>query len=132
MMIDKVRHVVPPILVIREPEPGFALTDQRREDAYAARLAAQAESWYRFASERSQMPEEVGRRKAFDSLAFSLWHRANSLAVPTKLVGTRRYQKALRSLIRSQAGFGLRLKIEERSGQLWALYEGAVLGRIPV
>jgi hypothetical protein len=130
MTMHKVRRVVPPVHLIREPEPGYAPTDQTREDDYAARLSAQADAWYRFASERSHMPPERVRLKAFSSLATSFRHRTRSLAIPTTLHGSSSHQQALWELVRRDVPFGQSLRTEEQGGDLHVYLEDLKLGHV--
>ncbi len=69
-------------------------------EAHARVLARQAERWITFAGERTRMTPRVVTAKALDSLAFSVQHRAHSLAVPSKLSGTREHQRTLWALVR--------------------------------
>lgn len=73
-------------------------------EVHARVLARQAERWIAFASERSRMTPRVVTAKALASLAFSVQHRAHSLAVPSKLSGTREHQRTLWTLVRE--GYG--------------------------
>ena len=113
-------------------------TSFREADAYAKRLAEEAEAWLHHARARSLMKEETLVSKALHSLAFAMRHRAHDLAVPTKLSGTSKHQKALWQLTRSEAddhvGFGSPLGIEEvvdgKRVTLLVSFDGEVLGEV--
>ena len=106
-------------------------------DAYARRLAEQAEAWLAFATERSRMRPATLTRKALAALAFSFRHRASDLAVPSKLVGTSKRQRALWALVGERPNVGLRLLAETGSasasgahGAIMVSYGDAPLGRV--
>ena len=69
-------------------------------EAHVRALARQADRWRVFATERSRMTERTVTSKAFDALAFSVHHGAQSFAVPSKLAGTRDHQRQLWALVR--------------------------------
>lgn len=112
---------------------GYELPDA---DAYARRMADAAEAWLAHARTRARMKEATVVSKALHSLAFSLRHRANDLAVPSKLSGTAKHQPALWRLTRERVGFGTPLDVAEvhESGSkrvcLVVRYEGDALGEV--
>ncbi len=68
-------------------------------DLHARRIAREAEDWLTLARERTRMAETTLVAKALQATAFSVQHRANSFAVPSKLVGTAKHQRALWALV---------------------------------
>ena len=68
--------------------------------------------------------------KALDACAFSVHHRAASLAVPSKLVGTSRHQALLRSLSRDPSATWLALDLDARGPDLVVSHGARVLGRV--
>ena len=66
--------------VVRDEEPGGPPFPSA--DLYARRLAREAEAWLRLVEERTRMRPDALVRKTLDALAFSMRHRARSLAVP--------------------------------------------------
>ncbi len=103
------------VRLVRESGTAYRLP---AADAYAKRLAEEAERWLDHVRERSRMKEETLVRKALHSVAFSLRHRAHDLAVPTKLAGTAKHQRQLWEAVRARVPLGTPLDIhEERDGQ---------------
>jgi hypothetical protein len=96
--------------LVRENKAGYRLPPA---DAYARRIAEEAEAWLDHARERSRMKGDTLVRKALSTVAFTLRHRAHDLAVPTKLVGTSKHQPTLWQLVRSGVGLGTALDVEE-------------------
>ena len=68
-------------------------------DLHARRIAREAEAWIELARERTRMAEPTLVAKALQATAFSVQHRANSFAVPSKLAGTAKHQRALWALV---------------------------------
>ena len=99
--------------LVAEARASYRLPDA---DAYARRLAEEAEAWLRHARERSQMKGETLVSKTIHSLAFSLRHRAHDFAVPSKLTGTSKHQPALWRLVKAHAPLGTPLDVEEVGG----------------
>ena len=99
-------------------------------ELHARHLARQAARWRDFAYARSRMRPETVNAKAFDACAFSVHHRAGSLAVPSKLVGTSRCQRALRALAGAPGAAWLVLDLDARGDDLVASHRGRVLGRV--
>lgn len=118
-------------LLVEEPSSGYTLPEA---DAYARRLAEEAEGWLAHARARSRMKEPTLISKAIHSLAFSLRHRAHDFAVPSKLSGTSKHQPALWQLTRQRVGFGAVLDVEEVNEEKKVLlvvsYEGETLGEV--
>jgi len=105
-------------------------------DAYARRLAEEAEAWLSHTRTRARMKDETVVRKALSALAFSFRHRTHDFAVPSKLTGVSKHQPALWSMVRSNVALGTPLRIEERhSGKstrprLVVFYDGDELGEV--
>lgn len=120
-----------PHALVRESTTGYRLP---RADAYARRIAEEAEAWLHHARERSRMKDDTLVRKALSSVAFTLRHRAHNLAVPSKLSGTSEHQPALWRLVRSGVGLGAALDVEElrdgRRVRLVVSHEGDRLGEV--
>ncbi|MEL7363396.1 MAG: hypothetical protein AAFN13_15075, partial [Bacteroidota bacterium] len=113
--------------LLTEPASDYCLSEP---DLYARRLAAEAGSWLTLARERSRMEDATLVSKALSSLAFSLQHRAHTLAVPSKLVGVSKHQSVLWDLVRDRTPFGTELSAEEVNGQLLVSLNGEPLGRV--
>lgn len=124
-------------LLVEETSSGYTLPEA---DAYARRMAARAEAFLHHCRERSRMKDETLVRKALQSLAFSLRHKAHDYCAPSKLSGTSKSprQKALWRLTRLETdgriGFGTALDVtEENDGKrviLVVSHEGDVLGEM--
>lgn len=121
-------------LLVSEPPSSYTLPEP---DAYARRLAEEAEAFLRFARARNpRMKAETLVRKSLQSLAFSLRHRCNSFCAPSKAVGTGNTdaQKVLGRLAKERVGFGALLDVEEiRDGKRIRLvlsYDGATVGEV--
>lgn len=103
-------------------------------DAYARRIAEEAEAWLEHARDRSRMRDDTLVRKALHALAFSLRHRAHDLAVPSKLSGTSKCQAVLWHLVKSGVGLGEPLDVEEQEGKsrprLVVSHGGEALGEV--
>src|SRR5690606_12621685 len=100
-------------------------------DLHARRIAREAERWIAFATERTRMRPATVLRKGLDACAFSVQHRASSLAVPSKLGGTREHQRALWTLARDQVPSWAELAAEEEpAGGLVVTYEMERLGEV--
>ena len=93
-------------------------------------IARQAGRWRAFAGDRSRMRPETLDAKALDACAFSVHHGASSFAVPTKLAGTSRHQRALRSLAGGPDATWLPLDLAARGDDLVVSAGGRVLGRV--
>lgn len=118
---------------VREEGRGFELPEA---DAYARRLAEEAEAWLAHTRTRARMKEETVVRKALSALAFSFGYRTHNFAVPSKLTGTSKHQPALWSMVKSHIGLGTPLQIDERDGststhpRLVVSYDGDELGEV--
>ena len=125
------RSILSGNMLVHEPSSGYTLP---AADEYARRQAEAAETFLRFARERSRMREETLIRKSLHSLAFSLRHRCNGFCVPSKLSGTSKHQPALWRLTREHVGFGTLLDVEEvKDGghvRLIVSLDGGVLGEV--
>lgn len=105
-------------------------------DAYARRLAEEAEAWLSHVRTRARMKEETVVRKALSALAFSFRHRTHDFAVPSKLSGVSKHQPVLWSVVRSNLALGTPLRIEEQSSgkstrpRLAVSFDGDTLGQI--
>lgn len=94
----------------------------------ATRLVAEATRWATFAAGLVSSRRFCPHEKALAALGFTLRAGLGALAVPTKLVGTKACQQAVRALRRSGASFGVRLRLEEREGRLAVVWSDAVRG----
>ena len=95
----------------------------------ARRVAREAGLWRAFAAERSRMRPGTLDRKSLAACAFSVHHGASSFAVPSKLVGTSRHQRALRRLSQDSAPW-LALDLDVVEDGLLARHDGAPLGLV--
>lgn len=123
--------------------PGLVLDDGGgyelpEADAYARRLADEAEAWLDHARARSRMKRETLTQKALSALSFTMRHRAHDFAVPSKLGGTSKHQPALWSMVNRRVRLGDPLDVEEVAGmdpaqkrpQLVVSFEGERLGEV--
>lgn len=83
-------------------------------------LAQQARAWLAFA-QRRRSGAATGA-KALESLILSLRLLRGAFAVPSKLVGTKAHQEAVRRLQHQGGGLGHRLVLTEENGRL-AVYD---------
>ncbi len=83
--------------------PTVSATRPTPDEARATEIAEQAGRWLAFATDRTRMRPETLLAKALTSATFSTLHRASSLAVPSKLAGTSKHQRALWALVRDPA-----------------------------
>ena len=110
---------------LHHPNPSIPPADVR-----AVRLAAESGAWLDFAQERSRMTAPVVRRKAFGACAFSVARSARSLAVPSKLAGTKQYQRRLWAMVRELASAWSELALDASGDGLTALYDGEPVGEV--
>ena len=96
----------------------------------AREVAEQAGRWLAFATERTRMKSHTLTAKALQATAFSVQRGASSFAVPSKLVGTSKYQRALWALVSDPAEPWARLETEPSGGGLTAGFDGATLGLV--
>lgn len=96
-----------------EPDPSDARSEWRSPEA----LVRLASRWARFAAERVRPGSLDPFEKALGALAFALASRSRSLAIPTKLIGVRACQTAIRALAASGAPFGFRLEMRAAPGE---------------
>jgi hypothetical protein len=99
-------------------------------EMHARRIAREAERWTAFTTERTKMHEHTVARKALDSCAFSVARRASSLAVPSKLAGTKVHQRRLWGLIRKHVQPYVELDLDLAQDAITALYDGDPLGSV--
>lgn len=99
-------------------------------DVRSREIAEQGARWLAFSEDRTRMKRPTLVAKALSSVAFSVQHGARSLAVPSKLVGTRRHQRALAALVRDGVGPWTPLGVEARGGGLTATHSGELLGTV--
>lgn len=99
-------------------------------DVHARRIAHEAERWLTLATERTRMKPETLTAKALGACAFSVQHRASSLAVPSKLIGTSRYQTGLRALGSDPEARWAALDLDAAEGDLRASLDGRPLGLV--
>ncbi|WP_095510022.1 DUF6166 domain-containing protein [Rubrivirga marina] len=100
------------------------------DEAHAAEVAAQAGRWLAFATERSRMRPGTLLAKALASATFSTLHRASSLAVPSKLVGTAKHQRALWALVRDPADPWAELRLGVTNEAITASLGDEALGSV--
>ncbi len=100
------------------------------DEARAAEVAAQAGRWLAFATERTRMCPETLLAKALTSATFSTLHRASSLAVPSKLAGTSKHQRALWALVRDPAEPWAPLALDVSADGITAALDDEALGEI--
>ena len=116
---------------ISEPSAGYGAPPAiPAQDAYAARIASEAECWLTFASSRSRMKAPVVQSKAFASLAFTVARSAQSFAVPSKLSGTSQHQRRLWGMVREHAAPWSELVLDATCDGLTVLYDGDAIGEI--
>ena len=96
----------------------------------ARKVAEQASRWLIFATERTRMKPRTLTAKALSAVAFSVHHGAASLAVPSKLVGTSKHQRALWALVQDPAEPWALLDIEPTADGLTASHDGEPLGLV--
>ena len=96
----------------------------------AREVAEQAARWLAFATERTRMKPHALAAKALVSVAFSVHHGAASLAVPSKLMGTSKRQRALWALVRDPAEPWAELNVEPTEDGLVACLGGEPLGLV--
>ena len=99
-------------------------------DVRTRQIARQAALWRAFAGEHARMSPQTLDAKALGACAFSVHHRAASLAVPSKLVGTSRHQALLRALSRDPSATWLALDLDARGDHLIVSHDARVLGRV--
>jgi hypothetical protein len=121
---------LPHVALVRDGD-GYELSSA---DAYARRIAEEAEAWLDHARERSRMRDTTLVAKAIHSVAFTMRHRAHDFAVPSKLSGTSKHQAALWAMVKDHVALGARLLIEEVQGEkrprLTVSHEGERLGEV--
>ena len=99
-------------------------------EVHAREVARQAQRWLAFATERTRMHEPTLVAKALAATAFSVHHGAASLAVPSKLAGTSKHQRALWALVRDPAEPWAQLAVESTEDGLVACLDGEPLGLV--
>jgi len=97
-------------------------------DAYTRRLVTEAKQWAGYAERNSNLSKTRVQNMALEATAFSLRYRAHSIAIPTKLVGTRALQDALESLVTTQVAQWHKLELLPSCGRIEAYCEGILLG----
>jgi hypothetical protein len=119
--------------LVQENGSGYELSEA---DAYARRLAEEAEAWLAHTRTRARMKDETVVRKALASLAFSFRHRTHDFAVPSKITGVSMHQQTLWQMVKNHVGFGTPLRIEEQENgtstrpRLVVFYDGDELGEV--
>jgi len=100
-------------------------------DLHARRIAREAGRWLAFARERSRMSDATLVAKALDATAFSAGHGTHSLALPSKLGGTSRHQRALWGIVRERRSPWCPLDLHDEGGLLIVSMPGSdVLGEV--
>jgi hypothetical protein len=97
-------------------------------DAYTRRLVTEAKQWAGYAQRNSNLSSTRVNNMALEATAFSLRYRAHSIAIPTKLVGTRALQDALELLVTTNASPWHKLDLSMSEARIEAYYEGVLLG----
>jgi len=98
------------------------------QDEYTRRLVTEAKLWSSYAQRNSNLGASRLSNMALEATAFCLRHNAASIAIPTKLVGTKSLQEALESLVMAQAAPWRQLELTASRGRIEAYYEGVLLG----
>ncbi len=96
----------------------------------ARAIADQAQRWLAFATERTRMQPRTLTAKVLQSTAFSVQRGAASFAVPSKLVGTSKHQRALWRIVQDPAEPWAALDLDATEGGLTASHDGAALGLV--
>jgi hypothetical protein len=96
----------------------------------ARRIAREAEGWRAFAAERTRMRSGTLTGKALGACAFSVHHGTQSLAVPSKLVGTSRHQAVLREVARDVGAPWEPLALDVTAGEIRVFYRGELVGEV--
>lgn len=96
----------------------------------ARRIAREAERWRAFAAERTRMRTNTLTAKALSACAFSVHHGVQSLAVPSKLVGTSRHQTVLREIARDAGAPWEPLDLDVTPDETCAFYRGELVGEV--
>lgn len=104
-------------------------TTKQRQATHALQLVQQARRWAAF-TQAHTLPATYAHTKALDAAEFSIRHRTQSLALPTKLHGVRARQAALRDLIDRRVPFGAALFLDAQSRCVRVAYGYRVLGEI--
>lgn len=100
-------------------------------DATLSRLLNEATRWATYVSSGTRSAGLSPFKKALDAVSFTLRTGLGTFAVPTKLIGVKAHQAAVRALRVSGARAGLRLHLEERGGRLAVLWgNGRLLGYV--
>lgn len=99
-------------------------------EARASEIAEQASHWLAFATERTRMRHETLLKKALSSVAFSVHHGASSFAVPSKLAGTSKHQRALWALVRNPAEPWTTLSLDATDDGITVSYDDETLGTV--
>lgn len=101
------------------------------ETAHALRLHGQAKRWADHATACGMQPG-IAYSKALDALEFSLWHGANRLCIPSKLVGTKPNQENVARLAeqRAEPGTAPLVMEEDEKGNLQVFHGSHLLGRV--
>jgi hypothetical protein len=122
--------VVDYVPVVGEPPRAYG-PGVPEADRHARRLADQADAWIALVRARGGLSERELTRKAVESALFTERHGARSLAIPSKLAGTKRHQPALWALVQARPRFGHPLEIAEADGgALVVSHGGETLGMV--
>jgi hypothetical protein len=97
-------------------------------DAYTRRLVTEAKQWAGYAQRNSNLSATRVHNMALEATAFSLRYRAHSIAIPTKLIGTRALQDALELLLTTNVSPWRKLNLVPTNGRIEAHCEGGLLG----
>ncbi len=96
----------------------------------ATAIAEQAGRWLTFATERTRMKPATITAKALQSTSFSVLHGAASFAVPSKLSGTSKHQRALWALVRDPGEPWAVLDLDVAGEGITASHDGEPLGLV--
>ena len=98
------------------------------QDAYTRRLVTEAKLWSSYAKRNSSLGATKVHSMTLEATAFCLRHHTKSIAIPTKLVGTKSLQDELELLVTTQATSWHKLELVPSRGRIEAYYEGMLLG----
>jgi len=99
-------------------------------DVRSRDIAEQAARWLAFTEDRSRMMRHTLVAKVLTSVAFSVQHQSRSLAVPSKLVGTKANQRALWTMVDNRVPAWSELSLDDTGSGLVVRYCDDVLGEI--
>lgn len=123
-------HADAPIAVVRDdgqPSSGATIPP---DEAHARHIACEAARWIAFATERTKMLPATVQQKGIAAACYSTLKHASSLAVPTKLAGTRAHQRRLWAMLRERVPAWTELTLDVRESEIVVLYGDEKIGAI--